>query len=143
MANFTRETYYAALFALLTTSPGLKTVDRRVPLLENMDAAKLPGLFMAVGKQETRQQRGLPPIHVLGAEVFLYAANPDRTISADIVLNGLIDAVEAVLKPDPSTNVFTLGGLVSHCWIDADTEVFSGALGERAAAIVPIKMLVP
>lgn len=142
----TRETYYTALFALLQgaqTAGAVNVCDRRVRFLEEMGAADLPALFMAVDHQQTAQQRGLPPRHTLGAKIYLYAANPDRHTAAGIALNGLIDTVEALIAPPAGSGVQTLGGLVSHAWLEGPIEVFEAPLGERAAAILTVQMLVP
>lgn len=142
----TRETYYAALFALLQSlqaGGAVQTADRRVRFLNEMGAAELPALFMAVDRQTLQQRRGQPPRHQLGARVFLYAANPDRHTAAGIALNGLLDALEAALAPPAGAGVQTLGGLVSHAWIEGPVEVFEGPQGERSAAIVTVQMLVP
>jgi hypothetical protein len=142
--SFTRETYYSALFALLATlAPGtVLTCDRRVRLMERMQPAELPALFMAVGNQKTVPSLKQPPAHFLTAHVFLYCANPDQHVSADMALNALVDALQAALAPAPPFATQTLGGLVHHCWIDGESEFFPSPNGERAAAIVPIEMLV-
>ncbi len=142
----TRETYYTALFAMLQglhTAGTVATADRRVRFLNEMSAAELPALFMAVDRQTLQQRRGQPPRHQLGARIYLYAANPDRYTAAGIALNGLIDAVEATLAPADGSDVQTLGGLVSHAWIEGPIEVFEAPQGERSAAIVTVQMLIP
>lgn len=145
-----RDSYYQALFALLQglKSQGVvKVCDRRLRFLDEMSASELPALFMAVDHQQTTQQRGLPPRRTLGAKVFLYAANPDRHTPAGVQLNGLIDAVEQALAPDSRAvngeNVQTLGGSVSHAWIEGAIEVFEGPQGQKAAAILSVQMLLP
>jgi len=142
--SFTRETYYSALFSLLQAlAPGtVLTVDRRVRLMERMQPAELPALFMAVGNQKTVQSLKSPASHFLTAHVFLYCANPDPHTSADIALNELVDALQAAIAPAPPFETQTLGGLVHHCWINGESEFFPSPNGERAAAIVPIEMLV-
>jgi len=144
--SIVRETYYGALFALLQslqTGSTVQTCDRRVRFLHEMGAAELPALFMAVDRQQLLQRRGQPSRHQLGARIFLYAANPDRHTAAGIALNGLLDALDAALAPQAGAEVQTLGGLVSHAWIDGPVEVFEAPQGERAAAIVAVQMLVP
>jgi hypothetical protein len=140
-----RETYYAALFTLLgslKTAGLVKVVDRKVRLLEEMSGAELPALFMQVGDQRVARKDGHRQV-TLGAEVILYVSNPDSKLSAAIALNGLIDAVDTALKPAPSYRFQTLGGIAEHAWIEGKIEVFDGTLGQRAAAIVPINILVP
>ena len=141
-----RETFYAALFALLQGLQTAGTVivcDRRLRFLHEMGAAELPALFLAVDRQQLVQRRGQPVRHQLGARLFVYAANPDRHTAAGIVLNGLLDAIDTALAPPAGSDVQTLGGLVSHCWIEGAVEVYEAPQGERAAAIVPVQMLVP
>jgi len=140
-----REAAYAALFSLLSglkTAGTVKIADRRVKLLSQMNGPELPALFMAVDHQGIKPSASRPVIRTYGAKVYLYAANPDKHTSADIALNGLIDAVEAILLAPPGQTQ-TLGGVVAHAWIEGTIEIFPGALGERAAAIIPIQMLVP
>jgi len=142
----TRETYYGALFALLQSLAGggaFATCDRRVRFLHEMGAAELPALFMAVDRQQLIQRRGQPSRHQLGARLFVYAANPDRHTAAGIALNGLLDALDTALAPPTGSDAQTLGGLVSHAWIDGPIEVFEAPQSERAAAIVTVQMLVP
>jgi len=144
--SIARETYYAALFAVLQSLQSGGTVqicDRRVRFLNEMGAAELPALFMAVDRQQLTQRRGQPARHQLGARLFLYAANPDRHTAAGIALNGLLDALESALAPPVGAEVQTLGGLVSHAWIEGPIEVFEAPQGERSAAIVTVQMLVP
>ena len=146
-----RETYYAALFTLLSglQTTGVVTVcARKIRLLADMGAAELPALFMVVDHQNIEQRRGFPPKHTLAAKVYLYAANNDRHVTGGIALNTLIDAVETILTPGPLASVQTLstaqnpGDLVSHAWIEGKVEVFEG-VDQRAAAILTINMLVP
>jgi len=142
----TRETSYAALFALLgalKTAGTLATLDRRVRFLHEMGAAELPALFLTVDRQQLIQRRGQPARHQLGARLFVYAANPDRHTAAGVALNGLLDALDTALAPPAGAETQTLGGLVSHAWIEGAVEIYEAPQGERAAAIVPVQMLVP
>jgi hypothetical protein len=141
-----REACYSALFSRLQgveTTPALKVIDRRVRFLHEMGAAELPALFMAVDHQTIVTRNGLPARRTLGARLFLYGANPDRHTAAGIVLNGMIDAVENALAPEPASDAQTLGGLVSHAWLEGQIEVFEGPQGDRSAAIAIVQMLMP
>jgi len=147
--NVSRETVYAALFALVTSVPGIRTQSRRLIHWADVNAADQPALFQVQSHQAPQQTgRGMPPKWLLRAELYLYAnAGSDPHVIPAQQLNTLIDAIEAALKPatgnDIIQNVQTLGGIVSHCWLDGEIEVFDGALGEQAVAIVPISILVP
>lgn len=141
-----REACYTALFALFQTlekAGVVKVCDRRARLLDEMEPTSLPALFMTVANQKVEQAEGAPIKRTLAATVYLYAANNDRHTSAGIVLNNLLDAVEQALKPSPGDPAQNLGGAVRHAWIEGTVEVFEGPQGERAAAILPINMLVP
>lgn len=140
-----REDCFVALFTLLSgmkTAGTIVTCDRRIRLLQDMDPAELPALFLGGDDGVVEQQRGAGPVRTLGALIYLYTANPDRHVTAGTLLNSLLDAVDAALAPGWQ-GVQTLGGAVDHCWIEGDVKVFEGAQGERAAAIVPVKILMP
>jgi len=138
-----RETVYAALFAKLSTVPGFVTRSRRLKHWDDVPGAQQPALFMGQ-KNERVEPRGPGMPRVLGmtALIYVYAKSSDQTTSPSIKLNGLVDAVEAALAPDPSGKQ-TLGGLVSHCWVSGNILEDEGVLGDQAVAIIPVHILVP
>ena len=139
-----RETAYVALFAKLQTLSGsFALISRRLQLLEAVDKPKLPALFMTVGKQTVVPRPGVPPRRTLGAEVFIYAASPDDKVASGILLNTLIDTVEACLAPLPYQVQQTLGGVVAHAWIEGAIDVYEAVKTQRAAALIPVTMLMP
>ena len=98
-----REAVYVALFSLiqkLKTAGTVKVCDRRVKLLDKLAAAELPALYLAASHGDVQAAEGQPGFRTLGADIYVYAANPDPHTPASTVLNGLIDAVEGVLAPD-------------------------------------------
>ncbi len=137
-----RETAYAALFALLQGLGAVSTADRRLRSLNDLNAAELPALFMTVGDQLVQARHGLPGKRRLTADIYLYAANPDPHSAAGIQLNGLIDAVEAGRAPVPGMTQ-TLGGTVEHCWIEGTIAVYEAPKGQRAAALIPVHIMMP
>jgi len=141
-----REVAYSALFTLLQslqTNGAFKTCSRRVKLIDDMNNAELPALFMGTSDQHIEQRMGSPAKRTYTAQVFLYVANPNKHTAAGIQLNGLIDAVEAALAPSVMARVQTLGGVVAHAWLDGKQEVYELPQSERAAAILNISLLVP
>jgi len=66
---------------------------------------------------------------------------PDTTQAPSTALNALIDAACSVLQPAAPFARNTLGGLVEYVAIDGDIEVFEGVLGDRALAILPLKIV--
>jgi hypothetical protein len=141
-----REASYAALFGALSamqTGGTVALASRKLLLLKEVNNPQLPALFMQVDRQTSVQKPGTPAKRTLHALVYLYAANPDPNSPASTQLNGLIDATEAVLAPPPGQQVQTLGGVVAHAWIEGAIEVYEAPKGQRAAAVVPVAMLMP
>ncbi len=136
-----RETIYSALFALVSGAAPFVTASRRPRLINEVSPSQLPALYMQqVGETVTRQ-RMTPPAYNLRIDLAVYAQNPDQTQSASPQLNALVDAVELALAPAAPGQPQTLGGLVSHCFINGDIQHFEGTLGNRAGALIPIEIV--
>ena len=141
----TREDCYAALFACLAglvQSGTVRMASRRLQNLNDLGPAQMPALFLTVGDQLVQPKHGMPPRRRLTAYCYLYAYNPDAAAAAGIQLNALIDAVEQALAPGPG-QAQTLGGVVEHCWIEGDCPVHEAPKGQKAAALIPIHMMMP
>ncbi|WP_374335584.1 hypothetical protein [Leeia sp.] len=140
-----REAIYSALFARLTTVPGLVVCSRRLRHWTDVRAAEQPALFMAQGSEQAvpgDPVRGLPTQWTLQVDVYLYART-DGGLAPGTVMNPLLDALEAALKPDNAMQrCQTLGGLVEHCWIEGELETDEGTLGDQAVCIVPVRIRV-
>jgi hypothetical protein len=139
--SIVRETYYATLWALVQASSSFVTKSRRVRLLQDMEDAELPAVFLSVNHQPTTPSINSPAKYQLGALVYLYCANPSQEIAADIALNGLVDALEAALAPAPGQGSQSLGrDDVQGAWLSGTVEIYPAPNGARAAAIVPIEI---
>lgn len=140
-----REAIYGALFARLAVVPGLVVSSRRLRHWTDVRAAEQPALFMAQGRELATPGdpvRGLPTQWTLQVEVYLYART-DGGLAPGTVMNPLLDALEAALKPDNAMQrCQTLGGLVEHCWIEGELETDEGTLGDQAVCIVPVRIRV-
>ena len=140
-----RESVYAALFDRLASLRELATASRRLKHWSDVPAAAQPALYLVQRNERPRQTRGQPAAWTLQALLYLYVnagSDPDAVPASS--LNRLLDAIETALAPDAATGVQSLGGLVSHCWIDGSgIETDEGVLGAQAVAIVPINILVP
>lgn len=141
-----RETIMAALMALLETAPGFRTgPKRRLKLWK--DVADQPAIFVRNGGDDypARAVNGLPAKTTMHVEIWIYAkAGPDPAVIPGVLINNLIDAVEAVIQPTAATQGRqTLGGLVSHCWIEGRIEMDPGDIDGQAKAILPLKILGP
>lgn len=138
-----REAVYAALFAKLAGVPGFETTSRALLHWSAIEPKRQPALFMTVGRQVPVRARGVPLVWECEAPLYVYAHEKNSREGAEILLLQLIDRVRGALAKDPITGFEqTLGGLVQRAWIDGAIETFEGTLGEQAAALVPVKMLV-
>ena len=138
-----RETAYVALFNQLSTlEPAtFKTLTRRLKHWQDVPMEDQPALYMEHSGEVTQIVRGQPSRIVLEVNLWIYVRSEGEAVGP--VLNPLLDAVEAVLQPkNDGDHVLTLGGVVHHVWIEGQTQIFEGDLGEEAVAIVPVKMLV-
>lgn len=136
-----REAIYAALFTRVSAAAGFVTASRIFRPFTEVEPAERPAIFQVQDTQTPNQSRQRPPIWTLRASLFIYVWQPDPNTTAASELNTLVDAVEAALAPNPVTQVQDLGGLVSHCWIEGEVDIFDGAIAEQAVAVIPIAML--
>jgi hypothetical protein len=139
-----RETIIQALFDLALTAATFNTSGRRLQLWSKV--ASFPALFVqSTGTHyPPREARGLPPKRTINTELWVYTdVGKDPNANPEQGLNDIIDAIEAALAPNIVSNVQTLGGIVSHAWIEGDIEQFPGVLDGIAKAIIPVRILVP
>jgi hypothetical protein len=143
MSRATREAVYATLFAKLQAVPGLVTVSRRLQNVQDMQPEQLPAAFQLQGQQDARFTGANPTTNTWRADWLLYAYDDDPTSAPSVGLNAMIDAAVAALAPPPYADKQTLGGLVEYAAIDGSIQVFEGALGNRAVAVLPITLVLP
>ena len=139
-----RETIISALFDLALTATTFNTNGRRLLLWSKV--ASFPALFIqSTGTHyPPREVRGLPPKRTITAELWVYTdVGKDPNANPEQALNNIIDAIEAALVPGINANAQTLGGIVSHAWIEGEIEQFPGVLDGIAKAIIPVKILIP
>ncbi len=139
-----REAIMQALFALVSTSTGFTTASRRLKLWGDVGSSDKPALFMYERGDEYRgAERYVPPTVTMNVDLFIYIdAGKDLSIEPITVLNPLVDAISAALTPSKSAGgKQTLGGLVSHCWIDGKIMKDPGDLDGDGLAIIPVKIL--
>lgn len=138
-----REPKYVALFAKVSGIPGLVTTSRRLRHWSDVKPVEQPALFQVQMRENQRPRKGIPALVTFGCELYLYVntGNALDDVTPSTELNQFMDAIEAALAPDPLTGFQTLGGTVSHCWIEGDIVTDEGVLGPQAVAIIPVKIL--
>ena len=149
-----REAIWAALFAWFQNQLGTQFVTmgrKHIPPPDLVQTAQPAFFLVGVKESHKPRPRGLPTQLILHGFIILYAPAPvadetpgQETVLGATTLNQLFLAVDTALQPDDLVqNVFTIGGLVSHCWIEGETDLDPGIFGPQAAAILPIHILVP
>ncbi|MBY4799898.1 hypothetical protein K6W78_07765 [Burkholderia cepacia] len=138
-----REPIYLALFAKLQAIPGFVTTSRRLRHWNDVKPVEQPALFQVQVRENQRPRKGIPALVSFRCELYLYVntGNALADVTPATELNQFMDAIEAALAPDALTNTQTLGGTVSHCWIEGDVLTDEGALGPQAIAIIPVHIL--
>lgn len=140
-----REAIITALFNLVSSSASFATTSRRLRLWSNVSSSEKPALFLVErGDNYIRASEAVPEAVTLQLEIYIYTeAGKDQSIVPASVLNPLIDAVDTALAPNPLTGLQTLGGVVSHCWIEGKILKDAGDLDGDGVAVIPVKILVP
>ena len=139
-----REPIYAALFALAAGAAGFAIAARRLRHWSEVSPAEQPALFMRQkGEIAAVPTLGAPTVWKLGVDFYLYAHSSDPYTAPAIILNPLLDAVEAALAPLAATGVQDLGlpAMVQHAYIAGKIVTDEGILRDQAVAILPIEIL--
>lgn len=136
-----REQAYEALFRLLQAVPGIVTCTRRLKHWQDTPPEEQPALYMEHTGEVRQPTRGQPSKVVLECNLWLYVRTEGKAVGP--TLNEQLDAIDTAFEPkNDGDHTVTLGGLVHHCWIEGQTQIFEGDLGEEAVAIIPVKLLV-
>jgi hypothetical protein len=142
----TREPIYSALFALLENAGEFTTASRRLRHWSDVAAIEQPALFMTQKSEIAERQRGLPTRWFCDVDAYVYCHAPDTLTPPTVILNPLLDGIEAALAPlapsDIAANTQTLTGLAYQACINGKIETDEGTLGSQAVAIVPIRIVV-
>ena len=137
----TREPIYAALFAALEAIPGLKTSSRILKHWHDTAPEEQPALFMAQVGETPTTRTGEATRWLLRVDVYVYVRTSGGLVPG-VLLNQLLDGIEAALPLHPVTGKHTLDAPgVEWARIEGSIETDEGTLGEQAMAIVPIHIL--
>lgn len=166
MAN-TYDTIMDALLATLRTQCGdtFSTYSRFFRAWEDVfkDNVQMPALYLYDGMgfgggRITFQERGrgLPPVRTMHRTIVVYARypysqNPQGSAPKSPggpVLHPLVASIEAAFayQDRPSVGPYlTLGGLVSHCWIEGDVMTVTPDIDPegRGMLTVPVMIMIP
>ena len=139
-----RESIYAALWALGAGAASFASANRRLRHWADVAPAEQPALFMSEkGGHAVTKALGAPIAWTLYADFYVYVHSSDPYLAPAMLLNPLLDALEAALAPSPATGIQNLGlpVMVQHAYISGKVETDEGVLGDQAIAIVPVEIL--
>lgn len=139
-----RETIYAALFALVAATPGIRTSSRRVKHWNEVATPDQPAIFMAQRSERADVTTNMPAKWSFRVDLVLYGHNGGQdNISPMSVLNPIVDSIVETLNPTTYPTEQTLGGLVHRCRIDGDIQTDEGVLGDQAVVVIPVLIFAP
>lgn len=167
--NVTREQVMDAMLAFLKTDANVvelfPTISRRFmtwpqisQLNQNGTPMPQPALFLYDGAglgggidDFDPRGRGSPKVVTLHRTIVIYARlpggglsrGPDSITPGGTVFHPLIEAVEFAMERDDSEGAVTLGGLVSHCWLQGQTVIIPGELDPdgQGMATIPLRIM--
>jgi hypothetical protein len=129
-----RESIYAALWALGAGAASFASANRRLRHWADVAPAEQPALFMSEkGGHAVTKALGAPIAWTLYADFYVYVHSSDPYLAPAMLLNPLLDELEAALAPSPATG--------QHAYISGKVETDEGVLGDQAIAIVPVEIL--
>lgn len=141
-----RENIYEACFQQIqTTSPSLIQIplfSRRFKHWDKVDLRFFPACYMQQYEETGDQENNMGLTRwksTVNVWFYFNAINPNNF--PDETYNNLIDALEVAFKPSPVTGRLTLGGLVTHCWLDGKIYYSDGALDHKAVILAQIHLL--
>jgi hypothetical protein len=151
----TGEQVWAAVLALMdtlkdtTTQPvpvgKVRYTSRRVRHWQEMEVAEQPCILIGEDDDEGQkpQLRGEPYKWTLHGCLYVYAyTGEDESSVPTTQLNGILEAIKAVIAPSAREDKQSLGGLVFDCRIIGKIKKDGGVLGAQAVAIVPLEIVV-
>lgn len=131
---------------------GFVTMGRKHVKPPELTPAQQPAFFL-VQMREHRpgMKRGLPNAVTLYGFIILYVSAPaliespgQETELAATTLNGFFKQIDDAMEPDNErTGRFTIGGLVEECSLEGAVDMDPGIFGTQAAAILPLRIVVP
>jgi hypothetical protein len=149
----TTEQAAVALFALVTGAvPALKRKERHFRLPQDVSAPQTPALFQVQSIERYQWQQeiyGINPKRTFVVELIVYVTDAANTVGGvttvgSTQLNAIVQAIKTSLRPDPTTNCQTLGGLVVSARIEGEIKYQEAhEIDGLSLAIIPVEMVFP
>ncbi len=140
----------------------LSMVQNNNPIIRQPALYLYDGVGFGGGKTRYEQKsRSLPVLRIISRTIVIYAKWPDPVgmpggmgggkgvlaTGGGTIFHPLIQAVESAIEtPDDfAQGTLTLGGLVSHCWVEGEGLLVSPDIDDngQGMATLPVQILVP
>jgi hypothetical protein len=110
------------------------------------DAPQQPAIYVVPVTETAQYRMGLPTKWMIHAEIWIYVYSTTASLGVQ-VLASILDAIDLIFSPVAAngqpTEVNTLGGLVSYCAIQGETNISGGFINQtQAVARLPLEVLV-
>lgn len=148
-----RELIYQSLLDRFSATGSYKVASRRLQFVEDMGAEYLPAIFQNQTNESPKQMTEAGIVAwSFDVDLYVYAFQPDTNSPSTTILNPLLDAITDVFEEDnqyggqlriPYTDDNGPQELVCELAINGGIKVWEGILGQKAVAIVPVRVLVP
>ncbi len=140
--NSSRESIYSALFTLVSSAAGFKTIGRRYRPWSELSPEQQPAIFQVQRKETPTQLTGMPAAWKLEVDLVVYV-NTTGNVDAvpATIMNPILDAVTSLFDASTPLGKQTLGGLVHIAKIAGTIETDEGVLGDQAFALIPIEII--
>ena len=143
----------------------ISKIQNGLPLVRQPALYLYDGPMFGGGRTSYHQRsRSLPVIRTIHRTIVIYAQTPsagqlpggsigglaaqNTVTSQGSILHPLLDAVETAMETPDDTSAsgaLTLGGLVSHCYVEGDGFLFSPDIDEngQGMATLPVQIVIP
>lgn len=143
MSQTNFEPIYEAIRGLLASAPSVKLCSRRLRHFSQVNSAEHPAVFITQKGEQTVNTKGIPTKWHLKLDVYVYVhVGDDMEAVPSTAMNAVLSEIRSLLLPNAVSGVPAgLQGLVSHAWIGEEIELFDGAVGAQAIAVIPLEVL--
>lgn len=103
-----------------------------------------PAVFVDPETETPSTVRGQPTKQVLQVSIWIYTRNEGKQKGL-LALIPIMDAIDKILKQAPGAIPYanTLGGLVSSCALNGQTQISGGYLGTQSVARMGVEIVLP
>ena len=144
----TREAALAALFARISTAYAWNnSPTRRLVLWDQSPQEQRPAFYQFEGGREVyKWTNGVLAARTIEARLFVYLDSSDHTIAGAMLMNSIMDAIDAAMAPTGAEIAFgkcTLGGTCDHARIDGEIITDPGDIDDDGLIMVPVRITLP